>query len=249
VATTVLELSTSTQRLGIPSANLATQAEIDWHGCLNFSPLFLGLSADEQSQIASSAREVWYSQGETLFLQNDPVRHVFVVTQGVVKITQITEDGKETLLRLESSGGLLDDVIGSELPHLLTARALQACRVLVWETSKFGAFTQRMTAIHRNAAVIMRTRLRILQERFCDVATRPVPQRLARLVIHLAEKVPGSLSPIELSREDLAQMAGTSLFTVSRLLCAWADLNIVTVERKAVMIEDLSRLLELTEAA
>jgi CRP-like cAMP-binding protein len=120
--------------------------------------------------------------------------------------------------------------------------------LVVWDAAAFEALTRRIGTIHRNAIAIMRSRLKMLQERFCDVATRPVPQRLARLVLHLAEKAPGSFGPVELSREELAQMAGTSLFTVSRLLSAWADEDIVTVERKTVVIEDLPRLLELTEA-
>lgn len=249
MATSVLEIAAHAKQPGIANKNSLAKTALGRHECVRRSPLFFGVSASEHTDIASSARDLCYSQGEIIFLQNDPVRHVYVVAEGVVKVTQITEVGKETLLRLESSGGLLDDVTGSDLFHSITARALQDCRLLVWESATFEALTQRMGTIDHNAIAIMRSRLHMLQERFCDVATRPVPQRLARLVIHLAMKTPGSFAPVELSREDLAQMAGTSLFTVSRLLSAWADEDIVTVERKAVTIEDLPRLLEVAEAA
>lgn len=249
MATSVLEIAASAKQPGIASNILSTESGLRRVHGVSHSPLFSGLSADEHREIASTARELWCSAGETIFLQGDPVRHVYVVAKGVVKVTQITEEGKETLLRLESAGGLLDDVAGSELLHSITARALQGCCLLVWEAARFEAFTRPSCTIHRNASAIMRTRLKMLQERFCDVATRPVPQRLARLVIHLAVKAPGSYAPVELSREELAQMAGTSLYTVSRLLSAWADEDIVTVERKTVVIEDLPRLLELTEPA
>lgn len=249
MATVVVEIATNTRQTGIADKISPAETELRWQECVRQSPLFWRLSASDHTEIAGSARELRYSQGEIIFLQNDPVHHVYVVAEGVVKVTQITEVGKETLLRLESTGGLLDDVTGSDLLHSITARALQDCRLLVWESATFDGLTGRIGRIHHNAIEIMRSRLKVLQERFCDVATRPVPQRLARLVIHLALKAPGSFAPVELSREDLAQMAGTSLFTVSRLLCAWADEDIVTVERKAVTIEDLPRLLELATAA
>ena len=248
MATAVVEIATNTRQPSFANKVLLAKTKLGLRECVRESPLFSGVSASEHFEIASIARELCYSAAETIFLQNDPVRRVFVVAEGVVKLTQITEVGKEILLRLEDRGGLLDDVTGSGLTHPITARALQDCRLLVWDAATFEGLTRGIERIHHNTIAIMRSRLKMLQERFCDVATRPVPQRLARLMIRLSVKAPGSIVPIELSREELAQMAGTSLFTVSRLLCAWADLEIVTVERKAVMIEDLPRLLELTEA-
>jgi len=218
--------------------------------CLIAAPLFNGLSQAEYLEVAGSAKDVWYSQGQTIFLQDDPVRHVFVVATGMVKVTQISKSGKETLLRVERIGSLVGNVTGASQRHFLTARAMDSCRLLGWDASLFDTFSQRIVAIQRNATEIMQTRLRELQERFCDVTTQRVPQRLARLVIQLAaEETPGALSPIVLSREELAQMTGTTLFTVSRLLSSWADSDILTLDRKAVVIEDLPRLLELGEAA
>lgn len=217
--------------------------------CLITAPVFAGLSNFEYRDIACDAEELWYAPSETVFLQDDPVRHVFVIATGTVKVTQVSEEGRETLLRLESNGSLLDDVIGSSQLHSLTARAMETCCMLAWNATVFEDFSHRNNAIHRNAAAIMRARLRSLQERFCDVATRRVPQRLARVVVQLAGENPRSLKSIVLSREELAQMTGTSLFTVSRLLSSWAESNIVTLARKAVVIEDLQRLLQLADAA
>jgi CRP/FNR family transcriptional regulator, nitrogen oxide reductase regulator len=218
--------------------------------CLIAAPLFSGLSRAECLEVANSAKSVCYSHGQTIFLQDDPVRHVYVVATGMVKVTQVSKSGKETLLRVERTGSLVDDVTGASQLHSLTARAMGSCCLLVWEASLFDSFSQHIVAIQRNATEIMRSRLRSLQERFCDVTTQRVPQRLARLVIQLAaEETPGEFRPIVLSREELAQMVGTSQFTVSRLLSSWADSDILTLDRKEVVIEDLPRLLELGEAA
>lgn len=218
--------------------------------CLAAAPLFEDVSAADLRAVARDAVETYYCPGQTVFLQDDPVRHVLVVAQGRVKVTQVNEVGKETLLRVEASGALIDDVTGASQLHSLTARAMDACCLLAWDTTAFEAFVKRNSIMQRNAITIMRARLRTLQERFCDISSRRVPQRLARLVVQLAgESRPGSLTPVQLSREELAQMTGTSLFTVSRLLSEWADRGILTLDRKEVVIEDLARLVQLGNAA
>ena len=214
------------------------------------APLFDGLSQAEYLEVAGGAKEVWYARGQTIFLQDDPVRHVFVVATGRVKVIQVSKSGKEALLRMERPGRLVGNVTGASQRHFLTARAMGSCCLLAWEASLFDTLSRRIVAIQRNATEIMHTRLRSLQERFCDVTTQRVPQRLARLVIQLAaEETPGAHSPIELSREELAQMTGTTLFTVSRLLSSWADSDILTVDRRTVVVEDILSLQQIADAA
>jgi CRP-like cAMP-binding protein len=218
--------------------------------CVKTAPLFRSLSQSESYEIGNAARELKFSHRETIFRQDDPVRFVYVVATGTVKVTQLSEGGKEVILRVDGRGTLIDDLTGALQVHASTAHAVHSCGVLVWEVAHFEDFAERFPLIHRNTASIMLGRLRMLEERFCDVTTQRVPQRLARLLIHLAgQSTQGALDPIGLSREELSQMTGTSLFTVSRLLSLWAESDILTVDRKAVVIEDLPRLLRIAEAA
>jgi CRP/FNR family transcriptional regulator, nitrogen oxide reductase regulator len=218
--------------------------------CLRSAPLFRGLSQSEFFELANAARELQFSPRQTIFQQDDPVRSVYVIASGTVKVTQLSEGGKEVILRVDRRGSLIDDLTDASQVHASSAQAIHSCGVLAWDASAFEDFAWRLPAIHRNAASIMLSRLRMLEERFCDVTTQRVPQRLARLLIHLAGQATlGALDPIGLSREELSQMTGTSLFTVSRLLSMWGELDILTVDRQAVVIEDLSRLLRIAQAA
>jgi CRP/FNR family transcriptional regulator, nitrogen oxide reductase regulator len=217
--------------------------------CLDASPLFRGLSEIERYTIASAAREICFASRALIFQQDDPVRCVYVIADGLIKVTQLSESGKEVILRVDRRGSLIDDLTGSGQGHASTARTLTTCSVLAWDATTFDGFTARFPVIHRNAIQIMLGRLRLLEGRFCDVTTQRVPQRLARLLIHLASHpTPGALDPISLSREELSQMTGTSLFTVSRLLSLWGELEILAVDRKIVVIEDLQRLLQIAES-
>jgi len=217
---------------------------------LRVAPLFRGLSQSEFYLIADAMRELRFSHRQTIFRQDDPVRFVYVLATGMVKVTQLSECGKEVILRVERRGSLINDWTDAAQVHASSAHAIQSCGVLAWDASTFEGFTRRISLLHRNAASIMLGRLRILEERFCDVTTQQVPQRLARLLIRLAgQPTSGALDPISLSREELSQMTGTSLFTVSRLLSLWGELDILTVDRKTVVIEDLERLLWIAETA
>jgi len=177
------------------------------------------------------------------------VRSVYVIAAGTVKVTQFSEGGKEIILRVDRRGSLIDDLTDASQTHASSAQAIRSCTVLTWNVKVFEDFACRFPLIHRNATRIMLGRLRTLEERFCQVTTQRVPQRLARLLIHLAgQPTPGELDAIGFSREELSQMTGTSLFTVSRLLSSWGELAILAVDRKTVVIEDLPRLLQIAEA-
>jgi CRP/FNR family transcriptional regulator, nitrogen oxide reductase regulator len=217
--------------------------------CIRTAPLFCGLPQWESYEIAHAAQELHFLHRETIFRQDDPVRFVYVVAAGTVKMTQLSEGGKEVILRVDRRGSLIDDLTGALQVHASSAHAIHSCGLLAWDVAAFEDFAERFPVIHRNATSIMLGRLRMLEERFCDVTTQRVPQRLARLLIHLAgQSMPGALATIHLSREELSQMTGTSLFTVSRLLSLWAESDILTVDRKAVVIEDLPRLLRIAQA-
>jgi CRP-like cAMP-binding protein len=218
--------------------------------CVKMAPLFRGLSQSESYAIVDAAQELQFSHRQTIFLQDDPVQFVYVIATGIVKVTQLSEGGKEVILRVDGRGSLIDDLTDASQVHASSAHAIHACGVLAWDVAAFENFAERFPVIHRNATSIMLRRLRMLEGRFCDVTTQRVPQRLARLLIQLGgQTTEGTLDPISLSREELSQMTGTTLFTVSRLLSLWAESDILTVDRKAVVIEDLPRLLRIAEAA
>jgi CRP-like cAMP-binding protein len=218
--------------------------------CLKTGPLFRGLSLSQCYEISKTAQELQFFHRETIFRQDDPVRFVYVVATGVVKVTRLSEGGKEVILRVNQRGSLIDDLTDASQAHASSAQAVDSCSVLAWHVTAFEDFAKRFPVIHRNATSIMLGRLRLLEERFCDVTTQRVPQRLARLLIHLAgQTTPGALNSIGLTREELSRMTGTSLFTVSRLLSLWGELDILTVDRKTVVIENLPHLLQIAQAA
>jgi CRP-like cAMP-binding protein len=215
--------------------------------CLKNAQLFRGLSCTECSTIFSLAQQKYCSPREIICRQGDPVRAALVLTMGWVKINRVNRSGKEIILRVEGPGGVVAMQRDTEKLHSFTAQTIDPGWVLTW-SGTFRELAESFPALQRNAAEWLAERLYLLEERFEELATQRVPQRLARILLRLLEhNGQGNRVPIDLSCEELSQMAGTTLFTVSRLLCDWAELGIIQAQRKTILVEDLPRLVELAE--
>jgi len=216
------------------------------------APLFRGLSSEERLDIASLARIRRLRRRESLAREGEVARETAVLGTGRLKITQLAATGHEVLLRLigpgEVCGGL--EVPGGGL-YPTSAEALEASHVLVWEQREVSELLERFPALSRNALRIQSERLRLLEECYRELATERVPPRLARalvrLVGHVGRPCEGGVK-VALSREELAQMVGTTLFTVSRLFSEWESHGLLLGRREAVVVRDLGGLAALADA-
>ena len=217
-------------------------------GLMLGSALFTGLSYEECLKIASCASVKTFVRDEVLFMQGQLANHMVVIETGSVKLSQLSENGSEVILWLSGSG----DPVSMHAEclscnHTCSARAMEQCRALVWEYKNLQSLMTTYPQIRRNIGQIMFGRLNELQERFREVASEKVAQRLAlallRLIKQVGKPVRGGIE-VSLSREELAQMTGTTLFTISRILSRWAERGFVLPRREAVVVLDAERLAE-----
>lgn len=215
------------------------------------APLFSGIAAGDYARIAAAARTKQFARGETLHIKGDPVRSVLLLTAGVVKTTQLGLSGTEVITRLVVTGEVLGaHCLFSNGKHFATAQAFHLCQGLVWDASVFKALVERLPVVHQNMVRILNGELLELEERFREVATERVGRRVARQLVRLRDRIGRPVIggvEVALSREDLAQMTGTTLFSVSRLLSAWEARGVVAARREAVTIIDVHSLRAITE--
>ena len=197
-------------------------------------------------EIASYARARTFARDELLFMQGQQVRSILLLQSGSVKLTQLSSSGNEVILWMNGSG----DAVGvhsesQACNHSCSARALEQCRAITWEYSRLQSLLAEYPQIRRNINQILSSRLNELEERFREVATEKVAKRLAFTLLRLLKQI-GRQSPggilVSLSREELAQMTGTTLFTISRTLSKWSEEGFVLLRREAVVVCDALRL-------
>jgi CRP-like cAMP-binding protein len=133
--------------------------------------------------------------------------------------------------------------------HTSTIRALESCSVLSWQADRFEQLCVSSPVLQRNALQIVHDALRTMQECFCEMATLKASSRLARTLVRLSEQndCRDQRIPITFTCEELGQMAGTTLFTVSRLLSKWAEMNLVYTENRALVLGDIEGLLAIAD--
>jgi CRP-like cAMP-binding protein len=217
----------------------------DSHGgaVLARPPLFSGVLPADYTRIVATARVKQFARREVLHIEGDSVQRVLLLTSGFAKISKLGTSGMEVILRFGVPGDVLGatDLFASG-SHGTSAQAFRPCRALVWDAFVFKALVERYPVLHPSMARILIADLLELQERFREVATEKVGPRVARQLLRLEEqigrRVNGAIE-IGLSREELAQMTGTTLFTVSRLLSKWEALGVVRPGRESVSICDV----------
>jgi CRP-like cAMP-binding protein len=210
------------------------------------SALFAGLSPLQCGEILAYARIATFARNEILFSQDQPIHKLIMIRTGSVKLAQLSPDGKEVILWLNGPGdavGMHADADGAN--HSCSARAMERCQVFVWESHILQVIIARYPRIQTNLGRILASRLSELEERFCEMASERVPRRLALVLIRLLKSVGKEGREgvaVVITREELAQLTGTSQFTVSRTLSKWAAFGFIVPRREGVVIIDLDRL-------
>ena len=214
-------------------------------------PLFSGILPQDYSRVAAAARVKEFARGDMLFVGGDTVQQVLLLTSGFAKISQFGLNGTEVILRLSSPGDVLGATgLFTTGHHYTTCEAFRACRALVWDALTFKTLISRYPLLHQNMVRILSEDLLELQERFREVATERVAPRVARQLVRLLKRIGRSVNgavEVSLTREELAQMTGTTLFTVSRLLSSWEARGVVLPRREGVTICNVQALRAIAE--
>ena len=212
-------------------------------------PLFLDIPLEDCEKIVGIAQERNFNRGKTIFFQGDSIQQVLLLTSGSVKLSQFSTDGQEVIVRLVGRGDLVNAEGHAKCATVCsTAQATERSTALAWEARHFETAAERFPILRRNISSNIQRVMHQLEERYREVCTQKVALRLSNQLLRLLESVgkeSGGHVEIALSQRDLAQLIGTTLFTVSRLLCQWELRGIVKPRRESVLVLDVQALVEL----
>ena len=213
-------------------------------------PLFSDVYPGACATIVSAAYEKRLCRRQTIFSEGDSVQQVMMLLSGCVKITLLGLNGNEVILRLGGIGEILSNFQPSaEGKYSSTAQTVQPSVALVWQVASFETLLDRFPTFRRNTVWALEKRLREMEQRFRELSTEDVGSRLSSELIRLSNRFgcgANGHGEIHLARGELAQLTGTTLSTVSRLLCRWQRLGIVNLGRNVVRVCDFAALTQLT---
>jgi CRP-like cAMP-binding protein len=194
---------------------------------LQTTALFQRLSEDTLVRIMDDSYERAFSKDEYLFFQDDPANEFSICIEGRIKLTQLTPEGNQVIMHYPGPGevfGLIAVLRGIRFP--VTAQAVEDSRVLAWKDTVMTDWMRREPQIAINSIRILSGFIENFQNRITELSTERVERRIARTLLRLAQQAGhkdanGIRIDLHLSRQDIAEMAGTTLYTVSRTLRKW----------------------------
>ncbi len=215
--------------------------------------LFSGMSDADLDQILSHATSARVAQGEAVFVQGTPANHFFLLLNGRLKVTQVTPDGQQIIVRVVHPGdlfGFAKALQRADYPG--TAFAAAESLYLAWPTALWSFFVEQNPSLAVSALQTIGNRLEEAHTRIREMSTQEVERRVAHAVLRLTEKAGkpedgGMRIDFQISRQDIAEMTGTTLHTVSRLLSAWEGRGLVEGGRQKLLVRDMKALARLAE--
>lgn len=211
--------------------------------------LFVGLDGRARDEIAALSRMVRLRAGEALFEQDDPATAFYVLLAGRVKIAQVTAEGHQVVIRYVAPGQVFGAVpLFTRTGYPASATGVVDGVAARWDSQVAHGLLDRHPRVVMNALTIVGTRLQELQNRYRELATERVEQRVARALLRLFGGGTGApQGSFPMSRQDIAEMTGTTLHTVSRILSAWEHRGLVGGGRMRVVIRDPAGLLAIAD--
>jgi CRP-like cAMP-binding protein len=218
-------------------------------------PLLRGLSPEEQREALSRAIARRLAKGQVLFRQDEPAEALFLVETGRLKLTQVTADGQPVTVRFTGPGELCAAIAvldGKTYPF--SAAAVETSMVRLWTRAVLRELLRRWPVFESNLLEVVGTHSREMLDRFRELATEAVPQRIARALLRLARLggrpgADGGILIERLTQQDLAELTATTIYTVSRVLSAWEAEGLVRKGRGRLVIRSHGRLVGIAESA
>ncbi len=218
-------------------------------------PLFERMTDPDLDAMLEHAAPRRVAQGDAVFEQGGQAKSFFLLIHGRLKVTQVTHDGQQIIVRMVHPGDLFGFAMAlrrSDYPG--TARAAAESLVIGWPTDMWSRFVEQNPRLAMTAMQTIGQRLEEAHTRIREMSTEEVEKRVAHAVLRLSKQAgravqEGIRIDFPISRQDIAEMTGTTLHTVSRILSAWESKGIVEGGRQKLTVTDSPRLLKLAEGA
>ncbi|MFZ5569656.1 MAG: Crp/Fnr family transcriptional regulator [Thermodesulfobacteriota bacterium] len=210
----------------------------------NREGVFSGIPAEERAAILKRGRRHECSPGAIVFREGEPALRCYFVQSDRLKLSKLHEGGRETIVRYINPGEIAAAVAvfrGKTYPA--TAESVGSADMVSWDRSTMLDLLAVHPHLASNLLRVVVDRLDDIQNRYLELQAEQVDRRVARALLRIMVQAgrktdEGIVIDFRLSRQELADYTGTTLFTVSRLLSAWEKKGWILSGRERITISD-----------
>lgn len=209
------------------------------------------LNKDELMKIADCKTSKTIKKGETIFAEGENVNGIFCVKDGICKMTKLSPNGKDQIVKLVTKGELLGQrSMISDEPANLSAIALEDMQVCFIPKTEILGFFDKNNQFSMNVMKTICGDLKLADDHMVNMAQKSVKERLAETLIYLHETFGTNTDKtlkVQLSRDELASMIGTATESCIRLLSDFNKLGLIELVGKKIVLKDIQKLKKLAD--
>ena len=203
--------------------------------------LLEALSTTEMSRLLSIAEEIELPKGSQIFSPGSPVTSIFIIERGRVKLCKLSQQNKSLVIALLGPGELIGEGIWEAGFHEYEALALDDTALYEIPLQAFEGLLRSYPDLGLRFIQLFGLRLRDAHNRIEDIVLRPVPGRVARLILGMADAygkvTPGGIKvDFRLTHQDIADLVGSSRVTATQVLNRFRADGLIEMETKRVTI-------------
>ncbi|MCK9444997.1 MAG: Crp/Fnr family transcriptional regulator [Tissierellaceae bacterium] len=209
----------------------------DGKNCIELVPIFSNLNYDEMLEIAKITKDRTFEKGEMIYMAGDKGDKLYVIHKGKVKISRITDNGKEQVIRILGTGEFMGELsLFSNADLRDNGEAMEKTIVCVIDGKKLKDLMKSYPTIALKAMEELGQRLEKAENLIENISLYGVEKRLAQALLEMSKG--GAEINLKMSKKDLASHLGMSQETLSRKLTAFQDMGIIKLagHRKIVII-------------
>jgi CRP/FNR family cyclic AMP-dependent transcriptional regulator len=203
--------------------------------------LFQGISDTEAQRIERLCTERKYRKGATIFSRGDPSNALFIVKTGKVRILSVSDKGTETIVHILKEGAIFGELLLSEEQRVFTAVAGTDALITVLSKGSFVELLSSIPTISKNFIRLLSKRLTKVEMGFGDFGHTWSYNRLTKILLGLCEEhgketPKGTLIPLRLTHEDLANLIGTTRETVTTQMIRFRRMGLVKRQDRFIVV-------------
>ncbi len=214
--------------------------------------VFAALSPNDLHELNEAKTCYRFSKGEAVFNEGSYPRGLYCVLEGKLKVVRMSPEGKEQIVHLAKSGDAMGyRALLSNEKYSCSGIAIETSRLCHIPKSVFLNLVEKSPKLAKEMLRMFSVELRIAEKNITDLALLPVRQRITQALILLKErygfKEDNCTINIVLSREEIANLSGTTRETAIRVLSDLSDRNVIEMKAKAIKILNYKKLVEMAE--
>jgi CRP-like cAMP-binding protein len=205
-------------------------------------PPFRKLDRSQIREILDLASPQRFDAARQVFREGAEANRFYLLLDGHIRVIRTTANGEQVIVMHIASGQLFGIAVAlGHANYPATAMTADECLTLSWPNRLWEQFATEYDGFSTETYKIVGERIGEMQNRVMEMATQQVEQRVAsallRMINQTGQKVENGIEiDFPITRQDISEMTGTTLHTVSRLLSAWGKDGIVASKRRKIVV-------------